>query len=153
MEWLAATPPSCSEPLDGRVVDCLGVVCICLGVEEVVHVFGKDRGDGMQGFVPSQAFRRETCHCANYGLEIFGKLVLNDGVKDSVRLQVWQFDSRHAMVFFRELDPHLFVECEPLCGVGRMLGIVAIHSAGLLAANVKGKRRPPGGEADWRTSA
>src|SRR5258706_8323007 len=95
----------------------------------------------MHGFVPAQAFRRETCHCTNDGLEISGKLILNDRVKDSVRLQIWQFDSRQAMVLFREFNSYLFVESEPLRGIGWMLGVVTIQSTDLLAANGRVQRR------------
>ncbi len=153
MEGLAATPAFDSEPLDGRVVDCLRVACVCFGVEKVVHVFGKDGGNSVHSLVPAQAFRPETCHCANDGLEVCGKLVLNDGVKDGVRPQIWQFGPRHAMVVFGEFDSYLLVKREPLGGFGRVLGIVAIHNAGLLVANVRHERRAKGREAAFGTSA
>jgi hypothetical protein len=93
-----------------------------------VYVFGYDRSDGMYSVVAAQTVRLQTSHSANDRLKIFGKLVLNDGMKDSVGLQIREVDSCHPMVLFHEIDSNLFVKREPQRRVWSVVGIVAVHN-------------------------
>ncbi len=98
-------------------------------------MLGKYGSDGVYGFVPGQTARSETSHCPNDGFEIFGKLVLNDYMKDSVGRQIGQLDVGNAMVFFRKVDSFLFIEREPLFWVRCVVRVVMIHCIDLVRAN------------------
>jgi len=79
--------------------------------------------------MPGQAFGPEASHPPNGGPEIFGKLILNDYMKQRVNLQIRQLGARQAMVFFGEADSFLFIERQPLFAVRRLVRVVSIHSA------------------------
>ncbi len=78
--------------------------------------------------MPAQSFPGETSNCADGGFKVFGNLIFDDCVKDSVSLKVWQFNTRLTMMFFCKLDSLLFVECEPFRWVRCMVWIVRIHN-------------------------
>jgi hypothetical protein len=92
-------------------------------------VFGDNGSDRVHGFVPGQTFGREASHCPNGGLEVLGKLILDDCMKQGVSRQIRQPGARQAMVFFGEADSFLFIEREPLFGVRRLVRVVSIHGA------------------------
>ncbi len=52
-------------------------------------------------------------------------------------LQVGQLDSCSTVMFFDDLNSHLFIEREPLLGIGCVVWVVAIHGAGLVGVNVE----------------
>ena len=90
-------------------------------------MFGDDRSDGVYSLVPTQTLRVEAGHGANDGFEVFGNLVLDNGMKGRVSQQVGQINASLAMMFFREPDAFLFVERQPLRWVWREVRIVAIQ--------------------------
>lgn len=55
--------------------------------------------------------------------------------------QVGELDSCSTVMFFDKLNSHLFIEREPLLGIGGVVWIVAIHGTGLVEANASHKGR------------
>jgi len=103
-------------------------------------VFGDNGSDRVHGFVPGQTFGREASHRPNSGLEVLGKLILDDCMKQRVNLQIRQLRARSAMMFFGEADSFLFIEREPMFGVRRPVRVVLIHGADVPADKTGGRR-------------
>ena len=62
---------------------------------------GEDRRDGMYGVMSTQTFRHKARHRPNDGFKVFSKLVLNDDMKESVGLYIWQLGSRQTVMLWR----------------------------------------------------
>lgn len=128
---LATAPIPCCKALDGGVISFRSVP-IHIAVEEFGDLFAENGSDGVDGFMPRQAFSSEARHCSNDGLQIFGNLVFDNRVKNCMGLKVGQLDARNVVVFFHQLDSFLFIEREPLLRVRCVVRIIAIQRTVLL---------------------
>ena len=128
---LATAPIPCCKALDGCVISFRSVP-IHIAVEEFDDVFAENGSDGVDGFMPRQAFSSEARHGSNDGLQIFGNLVFDNRMKNCMGRKVGQLDARHAVVRFHQQDSFLFVKREPLLGVGCVVRVIAIQRTVLL---------------------
>jgi hypothetical protein len=145
-----ATPLVCAEALDRGVV--AGLPCARVVSAFRFHGFGqaiRENGAyGVQRVVTRQTFSGEAIHGPSDRLEPFGDLILDDGMKHGVRLQVRQFDASDSMMRFGKLYSLCFVERQPLGCVWCDFGIVELHgvrSWGLtfdMSGGPKGAKRP-----------
>jgi hypothetical protein len=126
---ILATPLFCAEALDGSVVAGLPDARVFLVFR--FHGFGqvlRENGTyGVQRVVARQTFFGKTIHRPSDRLEPSGDLILDDGVKHGVRLQVRQFDASDSMMRFGKLNSLSFVERQPLGCVWCDFGIVELH--------------------------
>ena len=137
MEWLASTlrlpilaaPLFCAEALDGRVVAGLPGARVVLVFR--VHGFGQVlRENGaysVQRVVARQTFVGEAVHGPNNRLKPAGDLILDDGMKHGMGLQVRQFDASNSVMCFGKPYSFSFVESEPRGCVWCDFWIVELH--------------------------
>src|SRR5207244_842253 len=81
----------------------------------------------VQRVVARQTFFGEAVHRLNNRLKPAGDLILDDGMKHGMGLQIRQFDASNSVMHFGELYSFSFVEREPLGCAWRDFWIVELH--------------------------
>jgi len=86
--------------------------------------------------VPRETLGGESSDGSNDGLDVFGNLVFNDCMENSMSLQVGQLDLGSAVVFLNKPNAGLFIERKPLLGNWGVIWIVAFHGASFTGAKI-----------------